>query len=181
MTGAKTPLRTFDAYMTVNDMDMGLDGNLYITAGVYNFIYIEPISGGTVGTITFPGGGNVSQSIISQDGSIWVVMADPAAGWANKVVKVAPSGQKTDYPMPSGASLGGMVEGSDGSIWFVSRTIGSGVRQVGRIALTGVVTMYDPPGQGTMSDLKGLALDSSGAIWVTYKTNTGLGGLIKIS
>lgn len=82
----------------------------------------------------YPGLWNITKG---PDGNMWVV----ATGYA-EVIKVAPNGSQTAYPLLShSAQPHGIVVGSDGNLWFAEQ----GNNAIGKITTAGVITEYTLP------------------------------------
>jgi streptogramin lyase len=100
--------------------------------GVLNTYTVPTVSFGR--SSGYPGIWNIAKG---SDGNMWVV----ATGYA-EVLKVAPDGTMTSYPLAShSAQPHGIVVGSDGNLWFAEQ----GNNAIGKITTAGVITEYTLP------------------------------------
>jgi virginiamycin B lyase len=107
---------------------------------------------GTVTTAAKLGGGAAPVGIVEgQDGNLWVAESDGIA-------RVTPSGVVAQYALSAGVGVLRIVNGTGNDLWFVEEQGG----RVGRIDTTGHITLLS----ATFNQPTGIALDSSGAVWI---------------
>ncbi len=125
--------------------------------------YTVPQAAGPRGPVS-PGPWNIAKG---PDGNMWVV----ATGTA-EVLKVAPNGSFTVYPMPSPSyRLQGIVVGSDGNLWFAE----AGNNSIGMITTAGVITSYRLPQSFASPACVGLGKD--GNVWFADNFNHQIGSI----
>jgi streptogramin lyase len=108
--------------------------------------------------------------VVGPDGNVWFSVA--VMGVANsgaEVVRVTPSGDMTEFPVPS---AGYLTVGSDGNLWI------AGASSVFRVTVTGVVTEFPvpqtAPGYRGIS-LVGITSGPDGALWFTEYDDNQIG------
>lgn len=147
-----------------------------------------PIPGQSADTFSWDGSAHI---VTGPDGNLW--FTDPGN---NKVDRVTPQGQITQFSMPdwsvttlraagsttgSGGSGSGTAQGSpdpspddivagpDGNLWFTE----SGVDRIGRITPGGTITEFTTPTQD--SNPTGIAVGSDGNLWFTESGTNDIG------
>ncbi|MGZ3667027.1 MAG: Vgb family protein [Ktedonobacterales bacterium] len=88
------------------------------------------------------------------DGNIW--FTEPQQ---SKVVRMAPSGQTSEYAIPGTAPYQ-ISAGPGGSLWFID----AGGPRLGRITPQGTTTFYSLP-ESRLSGISGFAAGSDGNLW----------------
>jgi streptogramin lyase len=118
-----------------------LEGRCLLSAGLIQFPVSTPIGGMTAGP----------------DGNIWFTEFE-----ANKVGRMTPSGELTEFNAPTGSSsLQGITVGSDGNLWIAD----GGAPVIDRLTPDGVWTQFQlPAGYGTPA---AIAAGPNGDIWFT--------------
>lgn len=111
-----------------------------------------------------PGPQNIAKG---PDGNMWI-----AATVYAELLKVAPDGSMTVYPVPNpGSRLQGLVVGSDGNLWFAE----SGNSAIGKMTTSGTVTEYPLP---STSDVPvDVTLGKDGNIWYAEQQYDSSGNL----
>lgn len=105
-----------------------------------------------------PGPWNIAKG---PDGNMWV-----AATGYSELIKVAPDGTMTYYPVPNTESqLNGIVVGSDGNLWFAE----SNNNAIGKMTTDGVLTEYTLPGSYAAPTC--VALGADGNVWFADAAN----------
>lgn len=127
-------------------------------------LYAVPQVPAARGRTIFPGIWNMAKG---PDGNMWVV----TVGYS-EIIKVAPDGTMTSYPLPSGSGdrPTGMVVGSDGNLWFAE----TGNNSIAKITTSGVVTEYPLP-HTVVALPNAIALGSDGNIWFADSWNKVIG------
>ena len=152
-TGAGTyplnPIRGFDNQVWFIKQGSGPEGNRVAeisSAGVITDRYTLPASGAPARTL-----------IPTFDGNCWVFDRN-----APTVLKLAPSGAVTAYPVPDSAFIGGgATTGPDGNLWFTSTIPG----QVWRMRLSDdTLTSFSDP---SIAGVGGIAIGVDHNLWVT--------------
>jgi len=93
------------------------------------------------------------------DGNLWFV--EPGC---NKVGRITTTGAITEFAIPSpDAYPNGIAAGPDGNLWFTEFNLGT----LGRITPAGVLTEIPCGDDGTVHDNGGLAVSSTGSLWIT--------------
>ncbi|HKU68865.1 MAG TPA: hypothetical protein VJP85_13915 [Candidatus Baltobacteraceae bacterium] len=109
-----------------------------------------------------PGPWNITKG---PDGNMWV-----AATGYSEIIKVAPDGSMTYYPVSNpGSQLLGIVTGSDGNLWFAEQ----GNNAIGKITTSGTITEYTLPGAFAVPVC--VALGPDGNVWFSDLGNNVLG------
>jgi len=151
----------------------GTDGNVWFTAhgSTAGIGRITPS-----GTVTIFGTANGLQSpsapehiVAGADGNMWFTDHVTNSG---AIGKITPSGQITEYLLPTGAAPLYIVAGADGNIWFTDQGT---PKLIGKITPSGQVTEYSIPGGGTPTSL---AASPDGNIWAT---TSGTDGIVRVS
>ncbi len=92
------------------------------------------------------------------DGNYWYTQS----GGANRVARMTPSGQVTEFPLPNaGSTPFDIVAGADGNMWFTELDGG----RIGRITPAGVITEFPLP--VSTSQPRGISAGPDGNIWFT--------------
>jgi streptogramin lyase len=103
------------------------------------------------------------------DGNLW--FTEP---YGNKIGRITPSGDITEFAVPDGAgsgTLGRITAGPDGALWFTDNH-GSG--EIGRITTSGQITLFPLSGTG-QNDLEGISAGADGALWFVETPNHKIG------
>jgi streptogramin lyase len=138
----------------------GPDGALwYMAAG--KLVRLN-ISGQVVGVITPPADmARLGSITVGPDGAIWVANYIPAhQGSSDRIAKVTPTGQFTEYRLPS-EEAAMMVAGSDGAFWLPVDAFST----IGRLTPEGseaVITRFPP---NTGGQITGHTAGPGGNIW----------------
>ena len=89
-------------------------------------------------------------------------------------VAQAATGDVQSFPIAqAGSAPEGMALDADGNIWIAM----SGVNQVGKATLAGVITTIDIPNAGTSAGVSGITLGTDNRMWVTEKTGNRIGAI----
>jgi virginiamycin B lyase len=103
---------------------------------------------------------------VSPDGHVWATLQN-----ANKLLQIAPSGEKKAFDVPTRTSgLGDVAVGADGAVWFLEIA----ANKVGRFA-AGRFDEFTVPTPS--AGLTGLAVAPDGAVWFTELRGHRLGRL----
>ena len=105
--------------------------------------------------------GSAYQIIPGPDGNLWFTENDPVS---NSIGKITPSGQMTEFKLPTNPDFGGnpngIVVGPDGNLWFTEQ-FGDRIRE---LTTSGQFTAtYTAQSQ---QQLAGITVDSAGNVWV---------------
>jgi virginiamycin B lyase len=93
---------------------------------------------------------------IARDGTVWATMQS-----VNKLLRLAPDGNKTAYEVPTRASgLGDVAVAADGAVWFLELA----ANKIGRFA-AGRFEEFSVPTPA--AGLTGLAVAPDGSVWFT--------------
>lgn len=135
----------------------GPDGNLwYIAAGK---LVRMNTRGEIVGLVTPPADmAKIGGITTGSDGAIWIINYVSVSVGSDKIAKMAPTGQFTEHPLPSGMAVVGMAAGSDGDIWMANAFASN----IERITPDGVITQFPST---TDSQLGSLTTGPDGNIW----------------
>jgi streptogramin lyase len=99
------------------------------------------------------------------DGNLWFVE------WSDKIARVTPSGQVTEFTVPDYArNLQGIAKGADGNIWFGERYVGS----IDRITPGGLMSRFSIPRYG-ISEPTAIAPGPGGNLWFTESARNVIG------
>jgi streptogramin lyase len=159
---------------------VGPDGNLWFTDQAATIGRITP-----TGAITQFGPPQRSgfAPAIGSDGNLWLATGAPA------IARVTPLGAISEFSAglsPANRSLGPLVAGADGNVWFTARgqnpvnNTGAGSVAIGRIAPSGEISAfteclhYGPPFTGPGP----LAAGPDGNIWFTSSTARSLPNIV---
>lgn len=114
-----------------------------------------------------PGPWNITRG---PDGNMWI-----ATTGYSELIKVAPDGTLTQYPLPSGSAdqLAGIVTGSDGNLWFAE----SNNNAIGKMTTAGVVTEYTLPSSGGVAIPACVAAGKDGNVWFFDAWNAKIGNI----
>ena len=102
------------------------------------------------------------------DGAVWF-----AESQGNKIGRMTPNGQLTEYPLPVDPNLPSyqpenIVTGPDGNLWFTVNGQG-GPGEIGRVTQAGVFTMYTPP--TSYAGPYAITVGPDNAVWFTEDGN----------
>lgn len=118
---------------------------------------IATCAGADAATITefaLPSNNAMPISITSApDGNLWFTEFN-----ADKIGKITPQGQVTEFPSPSSPLA--ITRGQDGNLWFLAAD------NIGKITTAGVVTKYPLP-FGAGSNTQGITAGPDGNVWFT--------------
>lgn len=95
------------------------------------------------------------------DGNLWFVESN------GKIAKITTSGAVTEYALPVGSEVQGIVAGPDGNVWFTN----SSYNKIDKVTTSGVITEYGIPGTSP----QGIAAGPDGNLWYTDKGNGKIG------
>jgi streptogramin lyase len=101
-----------------------------------------------------PGVSDAYSLAYGPDGNFW-------AGGFGFIARLVSGGSETDFTVPGGGLVRGIVSGPDGALWFTVCP-GPPTCEVGRITTTGSITLYPVGG----SQLKQITNGSDGNLWV---------------
>lgn len=102
----------------------------------------------------------LSSIVEGPDGALWF-----AEFLANKIGRITPAGQLSEFPLPNQHAPEYIVVGPDGNLWFTESLPG----RIGRITPAGNLTEFQPPtpGDGYDPDIEGIVPGPDGALWFT--------------
>ena len=101
---------------------------------------------------------------VARDGTVWATLQN-----ANKLLRIAPGGEKTAFDIPTRASgLGDVAVGADGTVWFLELA----ANKIGRFA-GGRFEEFSVP--TPRAGLTGLAVAPDGDAWFTELRGHSLG------
>jgi len=175
--GAASPITEFAASSAPRYIAAGPDGNVWFTefaaigrmtpAGAitkfalpHGFICPPPpiLTGPPIDTC---GQAGIKGITAGPDGNVWF-LEDDAALAVNKVGRITPAGDITEFPIPDPLHLfhpTRITTGPDGSLWF------SAYNAIGRITLGGTVTAFPIP--SLPGQIAGIAAGPDGNLWFT--------------
>lgn len=90
---------------------------------------------------------------------------------ANKIARMAPTGDVTEFPIPTPARLQGIVMGPDGNLWFASSFNPS---YIGRITPDGQITTFPTPNPDLTTPIE-MAAGPDGNIWYVDQNGNTIG------
>jgi virginiamycin B lyase len=106
------------------------------------------------------------------DGNLWFTLDDEAT-----IARMTTAGTITEFPVPRTGDdyvfLGGIAAGADGAMWFTYQDVDDGTARVGRIAMSGRVSMVPVPTSNSTPE--GIVLGPSNAMWFTEASAGNLG------
>jgi virginiamycin B lyase len=143
---------------------VGTDGALWFGETVTNPELGRITASGVVTEIPFqpPYGPYIAlfTLVTGSDGNFW------ATGNFSGIDRITPAGVVTNFPIPGFNSqfYGNVVAGPDGAVWFIARAQGAPARYLGRMAMDGTATEFDPTYQG--SGPLSLTFTSDGVMWM---------------
>ncbi len=116
-------------------------------------------------------GGSPHSIIAGPDGNIWFVERD-----ANQIGRITPSGQVTQFPIPTAASRPlAITAGPDGNLWFTE----GGASQIGRITTGGQITEFQVPTRGSYP--LWIVRGADGNLWFTERDADKIGHISPIT
>ncbi len=170
----------------------GLEG---LAAGSNGMMWFTDTNDGVIGNVTttgivtaYPLPANIDSGIngnnaVDSDGNMW--FTDGPGGFGD-MAKVTPSGQITEYTLPT-LSDGNVVEvssisvGPDGNIWYTYSGFDSSGTGVGEITSGGVATNYPLSSEYGSYGPTGITNGPDGNMWFTDDLNNGLGSIVRIN
>jgi virginiamycin B lyase len=93
---------------------------------------------------------------VGPDGAVWFTEAN-----ADKIGRVRPNGQITEFPLPAGSEPHGITGGPDGAVWFAE----TGTNTIGRMTTAGALTEFPTHVSGSAPTQ--IALGPDGNLWFT--------------
>jgi len=135
---------------------IGTDGAMWFGETVTNPELGRISTSGVVTEIPFqsPNGPYIAifSMVTGSDGNFW------ATGNFGGIDRITPAGVVTNFPVPGFNSqfYGNLAAGPDGAVWFIARAQGAQERYLGRMAMDGTATEFDPPNQ------------AFGPLWLTF-------------
>jgi len=116
---------------------VGPDGNIWFTEFLAGNVARMAIGGAT--PVSFPAGGNPQFIAAGSDGNLWFTEQT-----TYRIGRMTPTGEFTDFPIPTPGGLVGIAAGPDGNLWFCE----ANNARIGRITTAGVVTEFPVPSGG---------------------------------
>jgi streptogramin lyase len=149
----------------------GPDGNLWFTefdtAGPSHIGRITPT--GTISEIALPLSRLPEDITTGPDGALWFTehwVQDPQiSAPITHIGRVTPAGALSEYPLPPSTYAGSIVRGPDGNLWFTDLSVDGPMGTIGRITVTGTVTVFSPPTPTTWP--QDLTAGPDGNLWFT--------------
>lgn len=138
----------------------GPDGNLwYMAAGK---LVRMNTSGQVVGIITPPADmAQLGSITVGPDGTVWLANYIPAhQGSSDKIAQVTPTGQFTEYALPS-ENPALMIAGSDGNLWLPVDAFSA----IGRLTTEGAAAIITRFPTTTDGQVTGLTAGPDGNLW----------------
>ena len=160
-------LTSYDAgAQLTGDLAVTASGDIWFTA-IYQIGRFRP----GAGSILFNTPDDASSSspwrlAAGPDGNLWFTEIR-----ANKVGRMTPAGEVTEFNIPAGGPLGalpnGIAAGLDGNVWFTEL----GANAIGRITPGGQITTFPCPSRNAsgVSDLDGIVTGPDGNLWFTER------------
>lgn len=119
---------------------------------------------GTVTEFSIASGRTIKALKRGSDGNVWFIEASATSTQNDSIGFVTPDGVVTEYTIPgSGAVLSKMIQGRDGTIWYlnsIDSEADTGPVRVGRITADGAVSETPIPDFGTLT--RGLGFQAGG-------------------
>ena len=149
-----------------SSMVTGPDGRLWATNMTvqqpYGMRVFSLAGNNAVLDTTYATGNSPGSIVVGSDDNLWFREG-------GSVSKMTTSGISTGYPLGTNRSAESLAAGSDGAIWFISRTNNN--RWIGRITTTGSMMQYTTPGFNPRSIIAG----PDNAMWFSYFSQTAPG------
>ncbi len=135
---------------------VGPDGNLWFTAqvalggagGVEAIGRVTPTGAITLFSTGLPHNSLLGNIVTGPDGNLWFTVQPPFGGAGggtgeDAIGRITPSGTVTLFSngLPQSASLGAIVAGPDGNLWFTEESA-TGAGAIGRITPAGRITLF---------------------------------------
>jgi hypothetical protein len=115
---------------------------------------------------------------IALDGSIWLTgAADRGATTASFITRMTPDGAFTRIPLPAGLSVGRLLAGRDGALWFSGgqdlnpSASATPVRVIGQITSDGHTTTFTVLAQSAAGVLLDMCIGPDQALWYTWASS----------
>jgi virginiamycin B lyase len=97
-----------------------------------------------------------SDVTVGPDGALWFTERD-----ADKIGRLGPNGQITEFPLPAGREPNGITAGPDGAVWFAE----TGADRIGRLAPNGNLHEFRTRVRGSAPTQ--ITLGPDGNLWFT--------------
>jgi virginiamycin B lyase len=115
----------------------------------------------------------LSKKIISLGTSVGLVLGGIGLIAAPTITHAA-TGDVQSFPLTqAGSAPGGMALDTNDNMWIAM----SGVNQVGKVTLSGVITTINIPNASAIAEVSGITLGSDNRMWVTEKSGNRIGAI----
>jgi virginiamycin B lyase len=149
----------------------GPDGNLWFTefdtAGPSHIGRITPT--GTISEFALPLSSLPEDITTGPDGALWFTehwVQDPQISRPiTHIGRITPAGALSEYALPPSTYAGSIALGPDGNLWFTDLSVDGPTGTIGRITVTGTVTLFAPPTTTTWP--QDLTTGPDGNLWFT--------------
>jgi virginiamycin B lyase len=163
LQGAVTEYPVPASFVAPHSITIGPDGALWFTSEGAQLGRLDTTGGGFQ-SFNLPDFGDpdiqINSITVGPDGNFWICVGSDA----NKIVRASPSGQVTEFPLPTPLSEPlDVVAGPDSALWFTEE--GASANKIGRITTNGTLTEYSLP--QPLSGPVGITVGRDGAIWFT--------------
>jgi virginiamycin B lyase len=109
---------------------------------------------------------------IGSDGNLWFGGYEGrGTTYSTLLWRMTPAGVFTTIPMPADVTMGRMIAGPDGALWFTGERRpdpGTHLDVVGRVTMDGHVTTFPTPSQSQDTGVLDLCVGPDNAIWYTW-------------
>jgi streptogramin lyase len=112
---------------------------------------------------------------VGSDGNVWFGGAeDHGTTFPPFIRRMTPAGVFTTIPVPAGLTIGRMISGPDGGVWFSGeKGAETHINFIGRITLDGQFTTFSTPSQSRDAGVQDFCVGPDNAIWYTWVDSFG--------